>query len=169
MARIIYALKCPFTEDIHHIGMSERGIVRPKQHISKSHSHKIQKWVSDLKLIGSEPVIKIIEHVSDFTNIFEREAFYIRKYLEQGCVLLNKNNTKSIIVNKPKTNKNELSSFVKSKRLKTGLTQIEFSEKSGVALTVIRKIEQGKTNINLQSLITVLNMFGHTLSLKINK
>ena len=31
------------------------------------------------------------------------------------------------------------------------------------ALTVIRKIEQGKTNLNLEKVIQVLKMFGHTL------
>ena len=41
--------------------------------------------------------------------------------------------------------------------------QSEFSLKAGVALTVIRKIEQGKTNINLDSLLQVLRMFGCTL------
>ncbi len=30
------------------------------------------------------------------------------------------------------------------------LTQEEFAERAGVALTVIRKIEQGKENLNLE-------------------
>jgi predicted transcriptional regulator len=35
--------------------------------------------------------------------------------------------------------------------------------KSGVALTVIRKIEQGKDNLSLSKVNQVLKMFGHVL------
>jgi len=57
----------------------------------------------------------------------------------------------------------ELSSFVKTRRKQLGLTQEEFAEKAGVALTVIRKIEQGKENLSLSKVNHVLHMFGHTL------
>ena len=43
---------------------------------------------------------------------------------------------------------NLLSEFVKTRRKQLGITQEEFAEKSGVALTVIRKIEQGKENLS---------------------
>jgi y4mF family transcriptional regulator len=56
-----------------------------------------------------------------------------------------------------------LSEFVKSKRKQLGLTQEEFAEKAGVALTVIRKIEQGKENLSLSKVNQVLSMFGHVL------
>jgi y4mF family transcriptional regulator len=58
---------------------------------------------------------------------------------------------------------NRLSEFLKSKRKQLGLTQEEFAEKAGVALTVIRKIEQGKENLNLSKVNHVLSMFGHVL------
>ncbi|TXD79929.1 helix-turn-helix transcriptional regulator [Algoriphagus ratkowskyi] len=45
-----------------------------------------------------------------------------------------------------------------------GLTQEEFADKAGVALTVIRKIEQGKENLNLSKVNQVLSMFGHVLT-----
>jgi y4mF family transcriptional regulator len=57
-----------------------------------------------------------------------------------------------------------LRQFVKEKRKEASLTQIQFAERSGVALTVIRKIEQGKDNINLSKVNQVLKMFGHTLA-----
>ena len=57
-----------------------------------------------------------------------------------------------------------LSEFVKQKRKEAGLTQSEFAERSGVALTVIRKIEQGQDNLNLGSVNQVLKMFGHELA-----
>jgi len=43
---------------------------------------------------------------------------------------------------------NRISEFLKTTRKQLGLTQEEFSEKAGVALTVIRKMEQGKENLS---------------------
>lgn len=56
-----------------------------------------------------------------------------------------------------------LSEFVKNRRKQLGLTQEEFADKAGVALTVIRKIEQGKENLSLSKVNQVLSMFGHVL------
>jgi len=57
----------------------------------------------------------------------------------------------------------KIDTFLKEKRKEVNLTQEELAEKSGVALTVIRKIEQGKTNLNMDKVNQVLMMFGHTL------
>lgn len=58
----------------------------------------------------------------------------------------------------------KLSEFVKTRRNEVNLTQEEFAERAGVALTVVRKIEQGKTNLNMDKVNLVLRMFGHTLA-----
>ncbi len=58
----------------------------------------------------------------------------------------------------------QLSEFVKERRKEVNLTQEEFAERTGVALTVIRKIEQGKTNLNMDKVNLVLQMFGHELA-----
>lgn len=57
----------------------------------------------------------------------------------------------------------ELSDFVKTRRKQLGLTQEEFAEKAGVALTVVRKIEQDKENLSLSKVNQVLLMFGHVV------
>jgi y4mF family transcriptional regulator len=57
-----------------------------------------------------------------------------------------------------------LAEFVKEKRKEANLSQQEFAERAGVALTVIRKIEQGKGNLNLEKVNHVLKMFGHELA-----
>jgi len=57
-----------------------------------------------------------------------------------------------------------LATFVKERRNGLGMTQEEFAERSGIALTVVRKIEQGKTNLNLDKVNIVLRMFGHELA-----
>jgi y4mF family transcriptional regulator len=56
-----------------------------------------------------------------------------------------------------------LQTFLKEQRKRTGLTQADFADRAGVALTVIRKIEQGKGNLQLEKVNHVLAMFGHTL------
>ncbi len=56
-----------------------------------------------------------------------------------------------------------LANFIKERRKSVNLTQEEFADRAGVALTVIRKIEQGKTNLNMDKVNLVLRMFGHQL------
>jgi y4mF family transcriptional regulator len=56
-----------------------------------------------------------------------------------------------------------LADFVKERRKEVNLTQEEFADRAGVALTVVRKIEQGKTNLNMDKVNLVLSMFGHEL------
>ena len=58
----------------------------------------------------------------------------------------------------------QLSEFVKERRKEVNLTQEEFAERAGVALTVLRKIEQGKTNLNMDKVNLILRMFGHELA-----
>lgn len=56
-----------------------------------------------------------------------------------------------------------LAAFVKVERKKIKLTQEEFAERAGVALNVIRKIEQGKSDLTITKVNQVLLMFGYTL------
>lgn len=58
----------------------------------------------------------------------------------------------------------QLAAFVKARRKEVNLTQEEFAERAGVALTVVRKIEQGKSNLNMDKVNLVLHMFGHELA-----
>lgn len=58
---------------------------------------------------------------------------------------------------------NLIADFVKKRRKQAGLTQEEFALRAGVALTVVRKIEQGKDNLSLSKVNQVLKMFGHIL------
>ena len=57
-----------------------------------------------------------------------------------------------------------LAQFTKDKRKEANLTQQEFAERAGVALTVVRKIEQGKENLSLAKVNQVLVMFGNKLA-----
>lgn len=56
-----------------------------------------------------------------------------------------------------------LAQLIKDKRKEEKLTQKEFADRAGVALTVVRKLEQGKENLNLSSVNQILKMFGYIL------
>ena len=60
------------------------------------------------------------------------------------------------------TNKlNPIASFIKEKRKKLNLTQIELAEKAGVGIRFIRELEQGKETLQLNKVNQVLQLFGH--------
>ncbi|WP_090337428.1 helix-turn-helix domain-containing protein [Dyadobacter koreensis] len=50
----------------------------------------------------------------------------------------------------------KLAEFVKRKRKQVKLTQEDLASRAGIALTVIRKIEQDKRNLNLEKVNQVL-------------
>jgi len=51
--------------------------------------------------------------------------------------------------------------FLKAKRKENGLTQEELAYKAGVGLRFVRDVEQGKRSIRLDTLNTVLSLFGY--------
>ena len=53
-----------------------------------------------------------------------------------------------------------LSKYVKAMRKQYNLTQVELSEKSGVGLRLVRKLEQGKQTLRLDKVNQILNLFG---------
>jgi DNA-binding XRE family transcriptional regulator len=170
--RLIYSLRCPFTDDVHYVGKATNGMTRPLQHLSVSHSSKVKEWVENLKELGHSPSIKILETVSEIDDIDGRERYWITHFLNKGNLLLNDVLITPItisrdldeVLSEPEGKEMEIiGRFVKERRKMVGITQPDFADKCGIALTVLRKIEQGKSNITLDGLFTVLKMFGATL------
>ncbi|MBE2281009.1 MAG: helix-turn-helix transcriptional regulator [Ignavibacteriaceae bacterium] len=58
---------------------------------------------------------------------------------------------------------NNLAQFVKIKRKKLELTQIELAEKAGVGLRFLRELEQGKKTLRIDKVNQVLFLFGYEL------
>ena len=56
---------------------------------------------------------------------------------------------------------NPIASFIKERRKKLKLTQVELAKKSGVGLRFIRELEQGKETLQLNKVNQVLQLFGH--------
>ena len=55
---------------------------------------------------------------------------------------------------------NVLAKYVKEKRKKFGLTQVDLSQKAGVGLRFVRELEQGKETLRLDKVNQVLKLFG---------
>jgi y4mF family transcriptional regulator len=60
-----------------------------------------------------------------------------------------------------KKERTAFSLFLKQKRTETKLTQEQLAQKAGVGLRFIRDLEQGKKNLSLDKLNTVLSLFGY--------
>lgn len=58
---------------------------------------------------------------------------------------------------------NNISTFVKTNRKKLGFTQEQFAMYAGVSLSFLRSLEQGKENLELNSVNKVLKMFNYEL------
>ena len=55
---------------------------------------------------------------------------------------------------------NEIGKFVKEQRKKLGLTQVEFSIRSGLGLRFVCELESGKPTVRLDKVNQALAMFG---------
>jgi y4mF family transcriptional regulator len=64
---------------------------------------------------------------------------------------------------------NNLNEQIKQLRKKAGLTQVEFSKRSGVGLRFLRELEQGKATVRLDKVSKVLEFLGYHLDLKRNE
>ena len=59
---------------------------------------------------------------------------------------------------------NAIAQFVRDRRKKSNLTQVELSDFTGVGLRFVRELEQGKPNLMTDKVNQVLLFFGHTLT-----
>lgn len=57
-----------------------------------------------------------------------------------------------------------IAEFVKMKRKKLGMTQVVLADRAGVGLRFLRELEQGKTNLRLDKVNQVLQMFGNAVT-----
>ena len=60
---------------------------------------------------------------------------------------------------------NNIGKRIKELRKKYDLTQVELSERAGVALRFIRELENNKATIRLDKLNQVLRFFGHHIEI----
>jgi len=92
---LIYGLVDPSTNQLRYIGLSTRGIGRPKAHLcdgpafqkryENSRFNKYQCWRQSLIKLGIKPEIIVIEECSSIETLNEAEEFYIAYYKSIGC------------------------------------------------------------------------------------
>lgn len=59
---------------------------------------------------------------------------------------------------------NAIADFVRNRRKKSHLTQVELADITGVGLRFLRELEQGKPNLMTDKVNQILIFFGHTLT-----
>lgn len=172
--RLIYSLRCPVTKEVHYVGKTTTGMLRPLSHLTDSHSEKVRKWVSNLKELGYRPVINVLEYVAENCDLDERERYWISYCHSTGCLLLNSILVTPLLVSPdydmvfgegdiPVISTKKIVLFIKERRKRAKLTQPEFAAKCGIGLRVLRKIEHGDENFRVDILLKILKMFGYTI------
>ena len=165
---IIYGLFCPFTGNLHYIGKSTSYMTRPIQHLAKSHSEKIQEWVSELRLLGHKPIIKILDSCNE-NELDDLEIKLIAESKNNGNYLLNctHNKVDKIILKKEYNGDNSdmigISKAIKETRKRLKITTTTLAKLSNIDRTTIYHIEKASDQIVLKNLRKILN----SLNLKI--
>ena len=86
----IYALKDPRTNKIRYIGKANEPEKRYQNHINKcrdKNTHK-RNWINNLRQEKLKPVLEILEEVQ-IDKWKDYEKMYIKKYINEGCDLMN--------------------------------------------------------------------------------
>lgn len=154
MINYIYAIS-DSQLNVVYVGMSQvSDLERPYQH-KDSHNDELKYWHVSL---GYEPIVHILER--DVLDIRKAESKWIYHFKSLGHKLFNKTeNVRTFNL----SNSDEvvsLGSYVKSRRRLAKITQAQLAQRLAIALTVVRKIEQGKTNFVFAGLIEVTKAFG---------
>lgn len=151
MINYIYALS-DNKLNVVYVGMSQtKDLGRPYQH-KMSHNEGLREWYNSL---GYEPIVQILE--KDILDIRAAETKWIKHFEKLGYSLFNQyaSGTHFVLSEELVT----LGSYLKERRQLTGLTQEQLADRLGMALTVVRKIEQGKTNFVFDGLIQYSKAF----------
>ena len=162
MKNIIYGLKDPRNDVFQYIGKSTVGHNRALQHLTKSHSEKVNEWVNGLSENWLYPVVEIIEEVDDINELPEREKYYIDYYYSINPSLLNVQSLDRNI-NNVRTEEDEkdynalislifkIPSILKKERICRKITQAEMAKKVGVSRSTISLCENGG-DVNIKSI-----------------
>jgi ribosome-binding protein aMBF1 (putative translation factor) len=162
---IIYGLYCPITDNLHYVGKSSSYLTRPKEHLTMSHSEKINEWVTHLNFLGYKPIIKILEECTE-TNIDERELAWIKKSADEGCYLFNSshNTVNAVTLQKEYLLEDSdilnIGKTINEVRRELDISQVDLAKMSGIHRETVRTIIKGDLQITIRNLKAVLNVLG---------
>ena len=89
---LVYALQDPRTEHFRYIGLSTRGMARPKVHLGPVPDHDQTyraNWLRNLKAENGQPVIHVVEYCDSDEQLSEAEDGWIEHFRLMGCPLTN--------------------------------------------------------------------------------
>ena len=185
---IIYGLKDPRTDEFKYVGKSINGIERASSHLTHSHNPLVNEWINELKMDNYIPLVIILENVSDWTQLVDKEKYWVGKLTDEEHDLLNilitdsYNNTldsynkklKEQILNREKIlneklNKSlmqfgstsDVGNLIKRRRKILKITQQQLADVSGVGLRTIKLIELNKSNTTVNTLMKIFDTLGY--------
>ncbi len=89
---LIYGLVDPRNQQLRYVGMSRRGLRRPREHIKerflKKNTYK-NNWIRQLLGLGLRPRIVVIQEFQDPDILSQAEIFWIAYFKRMGCPLTN--------------------------------------------------------------------------------
>jgi DNA-binding XRE family transcriptional regulator len=187
---IIYGLKDPRTDEYKYVGKSIKGIERANSHLTHSHNPLVNEWINELKMDSYVPLVVILENVSDWTQLIDKEKYWVGKLTDEEHDLFNilitdsYNNTldsynKKLIqqikdrekVLNEKLNKSlmqfgsesDVGDLIKRRRKTLKVTQQQLADISGVGLRTIKLIELNKSNATINTLMKIFDTLGYEL------
>lgn len=187
---IIYGLKDPRTDEFKYVGKSINGVKRAESHLTHSHNPLVNDWINELKMNDYTPTVIVLENVSDWTQLVDKEKYWVGKLLNDNHDLFNYlitdsyNNNLNNYNEKLKQqieyrekilmeqlnnslmkfgNESDIGSLIKRRRKILNITQQQLSNISEVSLRTIKTIELNKSNVTINNLIKILNVLGYEL------
>jgi DNA-binding XRE family transcriptional regulator len=190
MDNVIYGLKDPRTDEYKYVGKSIKGIERAKSHLTYSHNPLVNEWINELKQDNYAPDVVILENVSDWTQLVDKEKYWVGKLIDEDHDLLNilitdsytdsiNTYNKKLIqqikdrekVLSEKLNKSlmqfggesDIGELIKRRRKTLKITQQQLSDISEVGLYTIKRIELNKSNPTINTVIKIFDTLGFEL------
>jgi predicted GIY-YIG superfamily endonuclease len=84
----VYLLVCPVSDLPMYIGSSFDPAKRLKGHYS-TQNKRLNKWLKNLKDVGKEPIIEILEKVNIRSDAYKLERQWINEYIKAGYSICN--------------------------------------------------------------------------------
>ena len=158
MENIIYGLRDPRNDVYQYIGKSTVGSKRALEHLTLSHSDKVNEWVKILSENWLYPSVDLIEEVENIDDLPEREKYWINYYHNINPNLFNIHSIESSL-NKTRSDEDEedfntmvrlfsmTHTILRNERIYRNISQEQMAENMGVSRSTISLAERGE-NVN---------------------
>src|SRR5438105_124665 len=87
----IYTLNDPRTDEVRYVGKTCNPEQRRKQHLPPAYNTSEEKrlWLLELRALGFQPLMVIVEQVEDAKDASWRETYWRHHFMEAGARLTN--------------------------------------------------------------------------------